>query len=784
MNQSTRVRFIIVFAAVVICGISLSPQNSQAVAVADGTLQSYPVISSDADQGTLAAKILAKLGFNEEAAQLYAPWFWGLPLLVVLILLAMLLRPWQQRTLPAKKRRPPAPSRRSKIPAPLAGQPHPEPATDKERVLKFFFNLYKQQVGADAHAPGQIYLVETRPTYPNETYEMRVMQGNEWSSRRMSIGLLGQGGGSRSKCFYVIFDSHLVLKIPSVPIPDFSTYHQQVEAEGHIVARLAPRECIVPRIGVILKAVHTFPGSDHLSEEALEKKYVQLVKSDPSFQQYLKIGPSFAFFMDLSKHFFLSATLDELHRGDQRLVSEALKNPDLLWDQHGFVCRYGEEASSVCQKLQEAYYRSEIRMRQLVNQASVSQEVSDFEFKEWYLTHLAGEKIDQDAQELPHELIERINRHLFNVVKNHRPSVEQYRRRVSRYIHETRFLQNRLHLENLVVNTLSLLDWINAKNLSLRDLKPENLFVAGDPNNYPHFLNDTMRFSIGLIDVETAVVVDADAPGQIPQPQLAGTPLYATPTHLLPNAILEEVYGDVREILLMQDWYATIAIIFKIVSGENLFVSTASVFPEILVKLKLIDPGGPDLEEDVAQISQLFWGSATAEFQEAVATQSGILSRVEVAVPKNLVHAIVKAMHNESDNLSDALARILSQQKIFVTPEKCKFLMDAPADKIAKMKNKLGRDDKGLDKRSGQRQKALDLLEQIQRLKTRLERKREAAAVLKATGAPIAADQLLEAMFYKVGSVMHLSKWPEPTPVKRHRRVDLPTDIATYQATM
>ena len=728
--------------------------------------------------------ILGMLGIETEVVKRYANWFWGIPILIILILLAMLFRPREKQKPSVQKKRTPVRPKKSVKTKPLASKPMPEPATDKDRVLKFFFDLYKQQIGADFNAPSQIYLMDTRPTYPNETYEMRVMQGNEWSSRRMSIGLLGQGGGSRSKCFYVIFDSHMVLKIPPVPIVDFSAYNQQVEADARIVSRLAPRECIVPRISVILKAVHTVPNSEHMSEKALEKEYVRLAKKDATYQKYLKIGSTFAFFMDLSKHFFLSTTLDEIHRRDYHLVSEALKNPDLLWDQHGFVCRYGEEATNVCHKLQEAYYRSETRMRQLVKEAAISQDVSSFEFKEWYLTHLAGEKVDPDAQDLPHELIERINRHMFNVIKNNTSAVEQYRQRVKNYIQETRFSKNRLHLETLATNTVAFLDWIGTNGLSMRDLKPENLFVAGDPNDYPHFLNDPKRFSIGLIDVETAVVVDADSQEDIPQPQLAGTPLYATPSHLLPNTIIRDVFGDVQKILLLQDWYASIAIIFKIVTGENLFVSTAKVFPEIIAKLKRLDPAGPDLENDVAEISRIFWSSAKAEFQQAMADHHTVFSRVEVAVPKNLLHDIVSAMHHESNEISIQLAQIISRQKIFASQERCQFLVDAPAGKIAKMKVKLVRTAKGSDRQSGKRKKALGLLERIEDLKTELERKLEAAAALEATGAPVAADQLLAALFQRVYTAMYLPKWPELTLTKWHGPSNLPDDMDTYQATM
>jgi serine/threonine protein kinase len=736
----------------------------------------------------MAAAALAKVGVNPEAAQLYAKWIIGAPALVVFVLLIMIFRPRRKTApesanpLPTSR---PAATTKPRPTTPHPSGPGPEPASDKERVLNFFFHLFRQQSGADPDAPTQLVLIETRPTCPNETYEMRVMLGNDWSSRRMSIGLLGQGGGSRSKCFYVIYDSHMVLKIPAQPIPYFSKYHQQIADEARIVSRLAPRECIVPRISVILKAIRTIPGSKNMSDDELEERYVQLLKGDPSYQEYLMIGPSFAFFMDLAKHFFLSTTLDEIHRGSQRLVIEALKHHELLWDQHSFVCRYGEEAGAVCHDLQEAYYKSESRMRRLIEEANVGDKVSAFEFKQWFVTHLAGEKIDPDEYKLPHELIERINRLMFKTIKNNRQHVELYRAQVRAYIKETRFSQHRSQIENLAANTLDLLAWIGEKGLALRDLKPENLFVAGNPEMYPVFLNDTEQFSIGLIDVETAVVIDAADADKIPQPQLAGTPLYATPSHLISNIILHQIYKDLRAILHLQDWYATIAIIYKIICGENLFSTTARVFPEIIKRVKLLDPGGPDLESDVARINRLFWNSAQAEFQEVLIRKRDIINRVEVKVPEALLPDIIETLHHDCDAIAGALAKTVSEQTIFAGKEKCQFLMDAPAKKISKMKNKLSREGRYEDSASQKRRDlAMEMLSRIERLKSRLERKLEAAAALKTSGAPIGADQLLDAMFQRVFSAMYLSRWPALTPEKWRGTADLPDDITTYQATM
>lgn len=731
-----------------------------------------------------AINILNKLGIDYEFAKLYATWIVGAPTLVVVLLITMMLFPRRKRKPPAKITRPIRLAPRQKPETSAVDIKKLGPATDKERVLELFVQLFKAQVGAVPDASTEIVLIESRPTCPNDTYEMRVKTGKEWASRRMSIGLLGQGGGSRSKCFYVIYDSHMVLKIPTKPIPEFSVYREKIKAEARIVERLYPRECIVPRIGVILKAVYTMADWEKLPEDAQEDKYVHLMEVKPEYQEYLKIGSSFAFFMDLSRHFFLSTTLEEIHRGDQRIVTEALKQQELLWDQHGFVCRYGEDAGGVCHELQDAYYRCEGRLRKLVDEAQIIEDIPTFQLKQWYLTHLSGENVDAGTEDLPEELIERVNQLLGKVVQKNYRQVAQYRKSVRDYIKEMRFSQHRIQLENLASNTLNLLAWIDDKDLAMRDLKPENLFVAGEPKSYPLFLNDTRKFSIGLIDVETAVVMDTQSSKDIPQPQLAGTPLYATPTHLLNNALLEEVYGDVSAILHMQDWYATIAIIFKIISGRNLFSSTAMVFPEMVKQVRMLDPAGPEMDKEMAHIHQMFWGSAKGEFNENLKAYKDILERIEVAVPRSMVPTIIKALHSGCDHISSALARTISDQSVFTGREKRQYLLDASVEKIGMMKKKLTRERPGSIQRKQQRERALRVLDRIEDKKVHLQRKLEAAAALKTKVGTVPADQLLEAMFGQVYHAMYLSHWPAAEPVQSKARLDADVDITTYQATI
>ncbi|MEJ2041613.1 MAG: hypothetical protein P8X55_22200, partial [Desulfosarcinaceae bacterium] len=248
-----------------VTGQNATPEDSGAVKESSG-LKGHVI--------GLTSKLLLKLGMDKEAVKLYVKWIVGAPLLVVFVIIVMLLR--HRGSAPEESDEPlPVRGTGAALRAEVKSRPifpkDENKLTDKQRVLRFFFQLFKSQINADPNVPTELYLVEMRATCPNETYEMRVQQNGEWISRRMSIGLLGQGGGSRSKCFYVIYDSHMVIKLPAEPITSFFAYNRQIASEAGIVARLAPRECIVPRVSVILKQITSIPEADKFSSEEFEK---------------------------------------------------------------------------------------------------------------------------------------------------------------------------------------------------------------------------------------------------------------------------------------------------------------------------------------------------------------------------------------------------------------------------------------------------------------------------------------------------------------------------------
>ena len=167
---------------------------------------------------------------------------------------------------------------------PIVPKAPPPPSTKplwppgKLDVVRFFLNIYRLQLGAHADSRVEFSQLAADGSASNEIYELRVRHQGDWVSRRMTIGPLGEESGSKSKCYYVIYDVHLVVKLPAQPSDDFDAYIASIEKEGNIVDKLAPRECIIPKVSVILSLIHSLPFIGNVSAELIEEKYVEWLR--------------------------------------------------------------------------------------------------------------------------------------------------------------------------------------------------------------------------------------------------------------------------------------------------------------------------------------------------------------------------------------------------------------------------------------------------------------------------------------------------------------------------
>ncbi|MDY6972241.1 MAG: hypothetical protein SV775_07920 [Thermodesulfobacteriota bacterium] len=633
--------------------------------------------------------------------------------------------------------------------------------THIQAVEMFFLNLFRHQLGATEDAPRKIVRIPGQDSGPKRVYELQVKWRNEKKSRRMTISPLGEGSGSKSQCFYVIYDTHLVVKIPPLPIIDFQDYIRRIREETSIVSKLAPTECIIPNISVILQMVKTLPHADGLSPKALENKYTYWLEAHPESQSFLKVGGAFAFFMDLSKYYFLSHVMDSLHDVDTEIRKEIAEDGDLILDYHGFGNKYDSNGDQLCGDLQRIYSQFDRELRRLSPTPENAKHLPEKLKKEWFLSHMVGTDFGGQQWGLSARLVERTNS-LLNTLSDENSSVAgTYQRLVRERISQTLFARNKLKMGGVITNLIVLLDWLGTRMISMRDLKPDNLLVAGDPANYPLFLETAGDYSIGLIDVETAVDCEDMKSPELSQPQLGGTPLYATPSHFFENNLLKDMYKSLPLILHLQDWYAVAGIIYQVVTGNKLFSNTATQIPKIMQTIGQLLEQERKLAEIYKYISSVFWNAAGNEFELKINSRERQLKSIYVEIPAKMEQWFKGYLVPKKREIQRQMkARILTQD-IFKNEKQRQGLFRCSHKDILRLKKKyegLSRADKTPAVDTGRITK---LFEDLCEHKLRAERLSKIMSSLENDVPVLPAYDVLKIMFGIVVGSMHHTQWEE-----------------------
>ena len=261
---------------------------------------------------------------------------------------------------------------------------------DFSDVESLFLSLYKRKLGAPASAPAEIEKAPRKDGWPGQVLNLKVLHEGKWQSRRMSLAPIGEGTGSKSQCFYVIFDTHMVIKIPPAPITDFDEYIARVQAETEIVQRLAPRVCVIPNLAVILSRIHRFPDAEDIPPSQLEDRYLRWLRKFPENQRYLTIGGSYVFFMDLARYYFLSHVVDSFHAVEAGLNEEVRADVDVLSDLALFEGKYGPRGGELWPALHKTYETFRDQLEGAIAQTSEPVSLSEWNMKEFYLGFMAG----------------------------------------------------------------------------------------------------------------------------------------------------------------------------------------------------------------------------------------------------------------------------------------------------------------------------------------------------------------------------------------------------------
>ena len=637
--------------------------------------------------------------------------------------------------------------------------------SDLRDIAMFFLELYKLQKGAEKNAPARFAITQDSTDTKMKRFELGVKGNTDWLIRRMSVGPLGEDTGSKSKCFYVIYDTHMVVKIPPAPITDMDKYVSAIRREVQIASQLAPVTSIIPMVSVVLKKIKTLPSDTEDRLEQIEQQYIHLVEENPEYQEYLKIGNRFAFFMELSNSFFLGRVISELHKSKNRIAEEFREAPEVPWDQDAFTARYGLDSLPVFEGLHTLFQLCEKEVQRIVWESGRREQIHTFQIKNWFITAITGEALNQEERGMEAQLLAHIQEGFTSVFKAHPEYVDELTQLLRERLALKGFSQSRQQIENIATNVLVLLDQLKEKRIALRDLKPDNLFLDANPDEYPVFLNNPDSFAIGVIDVETAVSLIPNRDGSVIQPLLGGTPLYATPSHVLKNGTIGAHFGDVAQALHLQDWFAAIAIIFKAVTGRNLFRRSARSFPKVLKILKSGRSKSDPDEATVKDMSRVFWSAAAKDIKTSLTEFSDPLNQVTLALPDTMVPAISSELERETACLEAAIHKHVSFSPLFKSEKNRTFLIAASGDTIAKQIDKWKNVQNLPDQHRQVAPQMVAFLRNLNRLKWGVAEKRRALAGITTPPLQVSAHALLEAMFQIVFKAMYKSRWktlPEP----------------------
>jgi serine/threonine protein kinase len=286
----------------------------------------------------------------------------------------------------------------------------------------------------------------------------------------------------------------------------------------------------------------------------------------------------------------------------------------------------------------------------------------------------------------------------------------------------------------------------------MRDLKPDNLLVAGNKDKYPGFLAYPKEYKIGLIDVETAVTFAKSGKGITGQPPLGGTPQYATPSHFFDNNLLARFYDDLTAILHLQDWYAIIAIIYKAATGLPLFERTARTLSSI-IKATRDHKGGE--EEYFHRANEAFWNSAVGEFKEKMAQKQDTLKSLKVQVFDQAKKMFREIASDEREQITAEIDQWVNCQSLPMSAKDRQLLISSSYQKTKELRKKWENGPIAKEKKID-KSRVILLLRDLEELKLQLEIQTGMLQLLNQPAPVISAYKLMEFMFRQVLNRMHV----------------------------
>lgn len=636
---------------------------------------------------------------------------------------------------------------------------------DRIPILNFLLKLYQLQIGAGSDNTRRFFPTSFDADAANLSYRLEINvdpETDRWSSRIISLSMLGEGSGSKSRCYKVIFDTTWVVKIPPNPITGFEAYSDAVQAERTTLEQLSDDfMCIAPGIADILKKIPGFNPSVDTDTATAERQAVIWLTENPDFQEYLKINDGFAFFMDISRYQFLDQYIQKLHARNitDKIKKEMGRQPNLISNPIALESTYGEKNGDLCHQLHNCCLQFEAEMGLLLKSDSTAPQVSPHELKTWFVAHVFGD-VPDSKQSLSPELTKQRTDLLQALSKEYGPIVSMYRQMVVNRIAAKNFRQTASQMSDVINNLISLLVKLQERRISMRDLKPGNLFIIDESPD------KTSGTTLGIIDFETAIHIN-DEGKPTTQPFLGGTPFYATTTHFMDHQTLCDLFGEAAPVYYFQDWFAVVAIIYETVTGSLLFKQTART---LITGLKTMKRYGkdPDRRLDCFTSESIrFWQIVWQEFEQKAAAEAYRLQTVTVTLPDEFRELLLAVYQGQKQMCRQRVAEFI----IYASPARDhkinQKLLTSPARLIRKQCENWKNNTAVPQVKPATRKKMIAFFDRLTMLQQQAEMLAEQFEGLAAEEVTISAGTLMEMMLVCTYSNMCRSQWQS---LQRHEK--------------
>jgi len=647
----------------------------------------------------------------------------------------------------------------------MAIMPEKSKHTDIEQILHFFLNLYRVQLGV-ANPDESLVELKLLQSYDNgvdNTYELSVRQGGNWKSRRITLGPLGADVQSKSRCYKVAYDDILVIKIPPEPIKTFDSYISGIYAEIYIAEKLAPDiTCVSPGISSILKKIPRFRDREGLAPEDLEQKYINELRSYPEAQIYLKIGPTFVYFMNLSEYPFFSDLTAPLHVISDKVQNQIINNPRALWDIDAFTATYGKSNESLFFNINDIYSEYTAGCDQLQKKYNQPPGSITHKMETGFVRYLAGKSVLPGNSGMPNDFVDAWHMHLKAILRDKKTDIDNFKITVTEYIRQKNFDANRPRFAGIISNILNLLYSLKKKDIAVRDLKPDNILIVGERKNDPHILSLPSEYALGLIDLETAF--DLSNPDDSRQPMLAGTACYATPSHVFENNVLKKIFSDVSGILITQDWYAALGTIFNAITGDMLFEKTGRLLTEIIRARHHAREDTQSRADTFKNSSWVFWRNAADEFYANIGEYAPELKQVHLKISTGIAGMFC---HEANRSKAETRAMIVSQiasQTLFKSRKNRQQLAKSSIDALVRYRNNWEKDVNVPRTTPETKARILAFLQKLIWLKQQFKQEAQTVSMLDHAPLQVTAYTLLKIIFAIVFHAMYCPVWTNREP--------------------